>query len=57
MLFVLKILPLCLYGGVAFHVNMGLAPFEVILLVNGDEVVEEQGVGTFRAVLWQHTYE
>ena len=57
MLFVLKILPLCLYGGVALHVDVGLTPFEVVFLVDGDKVIEEQGVGTFRAVLRQHAYE
>ena len=57
MLFVLKILPLCLHGRIALHVDMGLTPFEVVLLVDGYEVVEKQGVGTFRAILRQHAYK
>ena len=57
MLLVFKILPLGLYGGVTLHVYVGLAPFEVVLLVDGYEVVEEQGVGTLRAVFRQHANE
>ena len=46
MLLVFQVLPLGLDGGVTLHVNVGFAPLEAVLLVDGDEGVEKEGVGT-----------
>ena len=54
MLFVLQVLPLTLYFLVGLHLHIGLAPLEAILLIDGDEVVEQQGVGTFLLVFRQN---
>ena len=55
MLFVLKHLPLRLYSGVGLHVNMTLAPFEAVFLIDGYQVIEEQRISTFGSVFGQHT--
>ena len=57
MLLVLQVGPLALYLAVGLHLHVGLAPQEAILLVDGNEVVEEQGVGPLRAVFGQHADE
>ena len=57
MLFVLKHLPLRLYCGVGLHVNMTLAPFEAVFLIDGYQVIEEQRISAFGAVFGQHTYQ
>ena len=55
MLFVVEILPLCLNGGIALHVHMTLAPLEAVLLIDGYQGVEKQGIGTLGTVFGQHT--
>ena len=57
MLFVIEILPLSLNGRIGLHVYMTLAPLEIVLLIDGYQVVEEQGVGTLGAILGQDAYE
>ena len=57
MLYVLQILPLALYFFVGFHFDIGLAPLEAVLLVDGNEVVEQQGIGTLLLVFRQNTNE
>ena len=55
MLLVVEVFPLTLYLIVGFHLHIGLAPLEAILLIPRDEVVEQQGVGTFLLILGQDT--
>ena len=55
MLYVFQILPLRLYLFVGLHLDIGLAPLEAELLVTGNQVVEQQGVGTFLLVFRQET--
>ena len=55
MLLVVEVLPLTLYLIVGLQFHIGLAPLEAILLIPRDEVVEQQGVGTFLLLLGQDT--
>ena len=57
MLFVFKIHPLCLNGRIGFHVYMTLAPLETVLLIDGYQIVEKQGVGSLGTILGQHSDE
>ena len=57
MLLALQILPLALYLLVSFHLYIGLAPLEAVLLIDGDEVVEEQGIGTLLLIFRQDAYQ
>ena len=57
MLYMLQILPLALYLLVGLHLDIRLAPLEAILLIDGDEVVEQQGIGTLLLVFGQNTDE
>ena len=41
MLYMLQILPLALYLLVGLHFYIGFTPLEAVLLVDGNEVVEE----------------
>ena len=55
MLFVIEVHPLALYLAIGFHLHVCLAPFEAVLLINGDEVVEQEGVGTLGTIFWKYT--
>ena len=55
MLFVVEIHPLSLNGGVTLHVHMTLTPLETVLLIDGYQGIEKQGVGTLGTVFGQYT--
>ena len=57
MLYMLQILPLALHLLIGLHLHIRLAPLEAILLVDGDEVVEQQGIGTLLLVFRQDADE
>ena len=57
MLYMLQILPLALYLLVGLHLHIRLAPFETVLLVDRNEVVEEEGIGSFLLVFRQDADE
>ena len=54
MMFGMEVAPLSLDILVRLHLHLALAPFYAVLIVPRDEVVEHQGVDTFRAVFGQH---
>ena len=51
----LQILPLREHVLVRLHLRPCLGPFEAIPLELADEVVEDKGVGSLVAILWQDT--
>ena len=55
MLYMLQILPLRLHLLVGFHFNVRLAPLETVLLIDGYQGIEKQGVGTLGTVFGQYT--
>ena len=57
MLDMLQILPLRLYLVVGLHLNVGLAPLEAILLIPGNQIVEQQGIGALLLILGQDANE
>ena len=52
-----QILPLTTHVLVGLHLGHGLGPLESLALEPLDEVVEDEGIGTLRAVFGQHSYE
>lgn len=57
MLFRLEILPLVLHLVVDFQFGIALGIFKSHLSINGDEVGEEQGVGTLSLIVGTHGHE
>ena len=57
MLFVLQISPLALHLAVGLHLHMGLAPLKAVLLIDGYELIEQQGIGALGAIFWQDADE
>ena len=53
---VLQILPLRAHGLVVLHLRHGLGIAEAIALELLNQVIEDEGIGTFLAILRQHTY-
>ena len=52
-----QILPLALYLLVGLHFDIRLASLKAKLLIAGDEVVEQQGIGTLLLVFRQETHQ
>ena len=50
-----QILPLREYTLVGLHHRPRYSPLKAILLELSDKIIEDQSVGTFRTVLWQHS--
>ena len=57
MTFALQILPLSLHLFVGFHLYVCLAPLKSVCLIARYEVVEQQRVGTFRAIFGQDAHQ
>ena len=54
MQFGVEIRPFVLHRMIAFHLVHGLGPLKTALAEAQDEIVKNQGVGTFLAIFGQH---
>ena len=52
-----QVLPLAEHPFVGFHLGHCLCPFEAILAIIADKIVEDKCVGALRAILWEYTDE